>query len=421
MRPKRVRHAWVNVNRIIVSSNRYFSRPSKEVLEALEKALLKEGESFTLSNPIIVNYARDSGEYILVDGFDRLQLHRKHGFKRICCTIREFDRHVDAREDAEWGSFRINVNRGQRDAKEILSFVRKHTNALPLRRAVKILVEEGGLSRSYAYKLASVARDEKLSKSVLNGTLSLRKAIEILEGKAKTASHVRQIREKPGEPIISGKEAISETQKIAENRGKRISAEKPRRGRPRKERAPGLTASLRDSLERAFNALGVEESAKEILMSRAAEVLGDQPIEIQVEAVKRWRDAKGLMTFEEALEYVKGAKPPERPQKRKHTIRDVLREVELGLDSIGFPEEDKQDFLKQAKKFFKKVDPELAFKAVRIWRSRGCNMAFIEALEEARKGVEVPEPEEHKVFRCPRCGEMLVCPSCGWPRGIKMR
>jgi len=90
-----------------------------------------------------------------------------------------------------------------------------------------------------------------------------------------------------------------------------ISEKGGNRSRPRKEKIPRLTARLRDELEKALKALGIEdESEKELLMSKAAEVLGPYPVEVQSRAVKRWRESSGLISFQQALqEVVRGRRP----------------------------------------------------------------------------------------------------------------
>ena len=148
--------------------------------------------------------------------------------------------------------------------------------------------------------------------SIARSHCSLSKAIELIrERKSKIVSDVGQIGEKPGEGVISEKEAPSELHKLPQTRRKEISPKKARRkeiskkkrgGRPRKEKIPGLTARLRDELERAFKALGIEdESTKKMLMSQAAEVLGSYPVETQVAAVKKWRESGGSTSFQQAL------------------------------------------------------------------------------------------------------------------------
>jgi len=109
-------------------------------------------------------------------------------------------------------------------------------------------------------RLLEVVKDEGLSKKVVEGSISLRRAIEeIQERKAKIVCNVAQTEEKPGKGVISAEEAVSELQKIAKIQRMEISAKKPRRGevserrgRPRKEEIPGLTAGLKKELEYAF-------------------------------------------------------------------------------------------------------------------------------------------------------------------------
>jgi len=147
---------------------------------------------------------------------------------------------------------------------------------------------------------------------VVNGELIIHEVVRCLT--------VRHHEEKPGKGVISEKEALSEPHKIAQIQSEEIS-EKPRkteisekggnRSRPRKEKIPRLTARLRDELEKALKALGIEdESEKELLMSKAAEVLGPYPVEVQSRAVKRWRESSGLISFQQALqEVVRGRRP----------------------------------------------------------------------------------------------------------------
>ena len=334
-KPVKITRGWVDVDKIIVPPGRLFSRPSKEILEALEKALLEEGEYFSQTSPIIVNYAKDTGDYTLVDGFDRLELHRKHGFKKIYCIIRVFENCIDARNDAEWGSARLNLQRGTVDGADFLDFVIRHTAGLPLRDAVRALVENLSMSRSYAYRVIRVARDKELSRKVLDGRLKLWTAIEIIEGRKELWP--QQIEEKSGKGVISGKEAVSEVEKLGKTRRGRILAKKPRGGRPRKEQIPGLTAGLRAKLERAFKALGIEdESERTLLMSQAAEVLGDYPVKIQMEAVKRWRESSGSISFQEALERVKKEIEEEKAEEASEAVKaeEVEREEREAIEKL---------------------------------------------------------------------------------------
>ena len=67
------------------------------------------------------------------------------------------------------------------------------------------------------------------------------KAIELIrERKSKIVSDVRQIGEKPGEGVISEKEALFELHKITQIQSAEISAKKPRKKEISKKR--GKTA-----------------------------------------------------------------------------------------------------------------------------------------------------------------------------------
>jgi len=72
--------------------------------------------------------------------------------------------------------------------------------------------------------------------SIARSHCSLSKAIELIrEQKSKIVSDVRQIGEKPGEGVISEKEALFELHKITQIQSAEISAKKPRkRGFPRR-------------------------------------------------------------------------------------------------------------------------------------------------------------------------------------------
>jgi len=338
-KPVEITHDWVDIDKIVVPPGRIFSQLSEEKLEELEKALLEEGVEFSKNCPLLVSRAKGKEIYNLGDGFHRLRLHRKHRdrFKRVWCTIRVFNDPVEAREDAEWWSFNLNSRRGDVDGADILRFIIMHTAGLPLREAVREVMERGRKSRSYAYALVKVSRDEELREKVLSGRLSLRRAVEIVEGRRAAASDVGQIEEKPGEGVVSEKEATSEVEKLGKTRRKCILAKKPRGGRPRKEQIPGLTAGLRAKLERAFKALGIEdESERTLLMSQAAEVLGDYPVKTQMEAVKRWRESGGSISFQEALERVKKEIEEEKAEEASEAVKteEVEREEREAIEKL---------------------------------------------------------------------------------------
>jgi len=260
---------------------------------------------------------RPPGALILRDGLNRLSIFRELGYKRIYAIIRVFERMDEAVEAARWGSIEDNWHRGQRDPRQLIQLVRRWTTGMELSKAVKTLMERG-FSRHYAYHLMSVVRDEDLYSRVASGELSIHKAIELASKKGLEEGGIVTVtmeEEKPGEGVISGKEALPELHKITQIQSEEISAKKPRkteiskkgggRGRPRREGVPGLTARLRDELERAFKALGIEdESERELLMSEAAEVLGPYPVDTQSKAVRRWRESGGSTSFQQALQEV---------------------------------------------------------------------------------------------------------------------
>ena len=322
---KEVRYDWVEVERVSVLDERYYSVLSDVELEALRQVIRERGEEFSLENPIKVNSANGGELLILRDGLNRLRIFKELGYKRIYAIIRVFEEEEEAVEDAKWGSIEDNWHRGQRDPKQLIELVKKWTKGLDEGEAAKLLVRRG-FSRSYAYDLIRVVRDEELSEMVVDSEISLRRAIELIrERKSKIVSDVGQIGEKPGEGVISEKEALSELHKLPQTRRRKISPKKARKkeiskkkrgGRPRKEKIPGLTARLRDELERAFKALRIEdESTRTMLMSEAAEVLGSYPVEIQSKAVRKWREGGGSMSFQQALQEVKKAEKEEEPEK----------------------------------------------------------------------------------------------------------
>ena len=77
--------------------------------------------------------------------------------------------------------------------------------------------------------------------SIARSHCSLSKAIELIrERKSKIVSDVGQIGEKPGEGVISEKEALFELHKITQIQSAEISAKKPRKKEISKKR--GKTA-----------------------------------------------------------------------------------------------------------------------------------------------------------------------------------
>jgi len=336
VKPIREYRAWVPVDKLTIPPRRYYSPYDEEAREMLKKKILEMGEKFSEMYPIIVNYALDSKSYIVRDGSTRANIFMEVRYKRIHAYVREFERDVDAFEDAKWGSIEDNWHRGPRDPRQLIEFIRSETRGMPLRDVVKILVRRG-FNRRYAYKLAHVARDDELSWKVIEGRLSLNRAIEIIEERSRAMCHMAH--EKPGEGVVSKKEAPSKPLEAPEVPRKEISpkeprkreiSKKPKRGRPRKEVIPGLTASLRDELKRAFKALGIEdESERRLLTSQAAEILGDQPTEIQREAVKTWREFGGSITFREALERVKREMEEEKAEEGVEEVSEVIKPEEV--------------------------------------------------------------------------------------------
>ena len=308
----------------------------------MRRVIRERGEEFSLENPVKVNAANGGGLLILRDGFNRLKIFRELGYKHIYAIIRVFEKEEEAVEDAKWGSIEDNWHRGQRDPRQLIELVKKWTADMDEGEVAKLLIGRG-FSRSYAYDLVGIVRDEELSEKVIDGEISLRRAIELIrERKSKIVSDVGQIGEKPGEGVIFEKEAPSELHKLPQTRRKEISPKKPRRkkisrkgGRPRKEKIPGLTARLRDELERAFKALGIEdESTRTMLMSEAAEVLGSYPVEIQSKAVRKWREGGGSMSFQQALQEVKKAEKEEEPEK-EHIESRPQKPEEVEGEEVG--------------------------------------------------------------------------------------
>ena len=311
---RKVEYGWIPVDSITVPYERYWSRLSGDELEALKEVIRKRGPDFSLEHPITVNAERRRKRHVLRDGHNRLQAFRELGYRKIYAIIRIFDDDREALEDARWGSIEDNWHRGQRDPKQLIELVKKWTAGMELSEAVKTLTERG-FSRSYAYQLVGITRNDQLYDKVIKGELTIHDAVKCLT--------VRQPEEKPGKGVISEKEAISEFHKPPQTRRREISAKKAGKreisrkgGRPRREKIPGLTARLRDELERAFKALRIEdESTRTMLMSEAAEVLGSYPVEIQSKAVKKWREGGGSMSFQQALQEVKKAEKEEEPEK----------------------------------------------------------------------------------------------------------
>lgn len=294
---------WVDVGAIEQPGERYRSPLASEELDAMRESIVRVGEEWSMDHPIAVNAV--NGRLILRDGEKRLTLFRDLGHRRIFAVIRKFDDEGAAIEDAKWGSLEDNWHRGQRDPKQLIELLRRWTSGMNEGGAAKLLIEKG-FSKGYAYKLARLVRDEELSERVMRGELSLRSAIELTGGETKVVSHVRPISEKPEKGVASGKEAKIEPHKSAQIQRRETSWRKPRRegkrGRPRKEEVPGLTARLKHELTRAFEKLGIkEESERERLMGEAVGALGPYPTGMQVRAVKRWREAGGGISFQQAL------------------------------------------------------------------------------------------------------------------------
>ena len=389
---KEVRYDWVDVDEISVLDERYYSALSEDEFEALKQVIRERGKEFSLENPIKVNVA-DGGPPILRDGLNRLKIFRELGYGRIYAIIRVFEKREEAVEDAKWGSIEDNWHRGQRDPRQLVELIRKWTAGMDEGEAAKLLIERG-FSRSYAYDLMGVVRDEELSRMVAEGEISLRRAIELArERKSKIVSDVGQIGEKPGKGVISEKEALSELHKPPQTRREEISAKKPRRreisrkgGRPRKERIPGLTARLRDELERAFKALGIEdESTRTMLMCEAAEVLGSYPVEIQSKAVKKWRESGGSMSFQQALEEIRREKEKGRvKEKREERPESCAEELEEVVEEA------------RAEELLEATSQQILLKVVekpREERIRECAEYFKKYL----RSLKIPEEEAAKI------------------------
>ena len=139
----------------------------------------------------------------------------------------------------------------------------------------------------------------------------------------------------------------------------------------------------------------------------------------RAEAPRRERGATRRQTAEART---KAPSKPKAAEAGKPEIKksDILKEVKKGLEAMGITDRrDEKVLLKEAERVLLEADPELAMKAVKIWRDSGGVLTYSEALEKAKEvgeeGLEEPEPEE--TLRCPKCGEVLVCPKCGWPGG----
>jgi len=347
---RKVEYGWIPVDSITVPYERYWSRLSGDELEALKEVIRKRGPDFSLEHPITVNAERRRKRYVLRDGHNRLQAFRELGYRKIYAIIRIFDDDREALEDARWGSIEDNWHRGQRDPKQLIELVKKWTAGMELSEAVKTLTERG-FSRSYAYQLVGITRNDQLYDKVIKGELTIHDAVKCLT--------VRQPEEKPGKGIISEKEAVSEPQKPTKTRRGRISAKKQRGGRPRKEQIPGLTAGLRDELMRAFKALGIEdESERTLLMSQAAEVLGDYPVKTQMEAVKRWRESGGSISFQEALERVKKEEAKEKVEEVSESIKaeeaEGVSEAPFQRVPLEIEEKSREERIRECAEYFKK-------------------------------------------------------------------
>ena len=185
---KGVKYDWVDVDKISVLDERYYSPLSDVELEALRRVIRERGEEFSLENPVKVNAANGGGPLILRDGFNRLKIFRELGYKRIYAIIRVFEKEEEAVEDAKWGSIEDNWHRGQRDPKQLIELVKKWTADMDEGEVAKLLIGRG-FSRSYAYDLVGIVRDEELSEKVVDGEISLRRAIELIrERKSKIVS-----------------------------------------------------------------------------------------------------------------------------------------------------------------------------------------------------------------------------------------
>ena len=95
---KGVKYDWVDVDKISVLDERYYSPLSDVELEALRRVIRERGEEFSLENPVKVNAANGGGPLILRDGFNRLKIFRELGYKRIYAIIRVFEKEEEAVE-----------------------------------------------------------------------------------------------------------------------------------------------------------------------------------------------------------------------------------------------------------------------------------------------------------------------------------
>ncbi|MEM1808883.1 MAG: hypothetical protein QXL31_05805 [Thermosphaera sp.] len=430
MRPSSVYEEWVateELDKVEVPPERVYTRRGAEEDEAIRVAIERDYVDFFETSPIIVSRSRESGRIFLADGWIRYRIARLGGAKKIKIRVREFETDKEAYEDALVISHNLNASRGNVVGYSILNMVRYLKDA---GMSAREIAERLNRSETYVYNLLAVLRNQELVEKVRNEEISLREAIGLAY--KRTPDYDRH--SVGGEAVsgdISAKEARIEVAKpgkakVEEARGKEAKIEE-------------IPGTIRAEVDRAFRKLenmaliGEEDKLK--LLRRAYEALKGEPSEIQREAIRLWarRCAEDRALYDDFTAFIEeakiiaeergaaGAKPSAKhakpPEKGQRSWRDVLREVEAALNAFNLSERDRRALLKDAEKIFGGEDPEIAIKAVRIWRGEGGALGFREALEKAKRGEVLEEvvEEVRGINKCPRCGRPLTCSHCGWP------
>ncbi|MEM4053606.1 MAG: hypothetical protein QW646_07660 [Ignisphaera sp.] len=314
-----MKNDWVDVKDIIVPVDRYWSKLTEEEKEFIIESIKKLGEKALLSHPILLTKAEGSKNMILADGFNRYDAARKAGLTRVYAAIEVYETEEEAVEVAKWKSLGENWIRGQRDPAQLIEKVKNWTSGMELNQAVKKLMEFG-ISRRHAYRIVNIARDEELSKAVIEGRVSLSKAEEIIEerkayeeGKVDIVCHVAQdikfslLEEgKPQKEVISEKEAQIKLAKTCEAISEEISQKEEKIEEIEKEEIESkvykhfgvykrleVPSSIKSEMEKALEKLEeislIEEEDKEKLMEKAYNLLKEEDSDTQREAIRLWK------------------------------------------------------------------------------------------------------------------------------------
>ncbi|MEM2216654.1 MAG: hypothetical protein QXP57_08850 [Nitrososphaerota archaeon] len=316
---KSVKNDWVDVKDIIVPVDRYWSRLAEEEKEFIIESIKKLGEKALLSHPILLTKAEGSKNMILADGFNRYDAARKAGLTRVYAAIEVYETEEEAVEVAKWKSLGENWIRGQRDPAQLIEKVKNWTSGMELNQAVKKLMEFG-ISRPHAYRIINIARDEELSRAVIEGRMSLRRAEEIIEerkayegGKVDIVSHVRQdikfslLEEgKPQKEAFSEKKAQIGLAKTCKTISEETSSKEAKIEEIEEEETESkvykhfgvykhleIPTSIKSEMEKALEKLEeislIEEEDKERLMEKAYNLLKDEDSVVQREAIRLWK------------------------------------------------------------------------------------------------------------------------------------